>query len=67
MKQMEMANRHRGRRGQSTVEYLLVVVMILLAVIYGIKTVLQPKVETQMDNAGTAVDTAGKKLQEALK
>ena len=51
--------RQRDRRtGQSTVEYLLVVVAVLLAVIYGVKALLQPKVETQMTNAGALMDKA---------
>ena len=55
----------RQKKGQSTVEYLLVVVAVLLAVIYGVKTLLQPKVETHMTNAGTLMDKASTEFQTA--
>ena len=57
----------RGRRdrGQSTVEYLLVVVAVLLAVMFGVRKVLQGKVEDQMKNAGAIVDKAGTELKTA--
>lgn len=53
-------------RGQSTVEYLLVVVAVLLAVMYGVRTVLQGKVEDRMTDAGTAITNAGTELKTAI-
>ena len=52
----------RHRRGQSTLEYLLVVVAALLAVLYGVKVVLQPKVKTNVDAAGAILDKANTEL-----
>jgi len=56
----------RRKRGQSTVEYLLVFVGVLLAVIFGVKSVLEPGVKGRMDNAGTALTNAGTKLTTSL-
>lgn len=58
-----MMRGEQARSGQSTVEYLLVVVAVLLAVIYGVKTLLQPKIEGHMDNAGALVDKASTEFQ----
>lgn len=50
------------RRGQSTIEYILVAVAVLLAVMYGVKTVLEPKIQSRMDQAGQIIDKAGAAL-----
>ena len=55
--------RRGGSQGQSTVEYLLVVVAVLLAILYGVRKLLQPKIETRMQEAGSLLDAAGGKLQ----
>ena len=55
----------RNCRGQSTLEYLLIVVAVLLAVIYGVRTVMQTKVEDRMTDAGKLVDRAGTEFQTA--
>ena len=53
------------RRGQSTIEYILVAVAVLLAVMYGVKTVLEPKMQSRMDQAGQIIDKAAQKLDAA--
>ena len=55
-----------ARRGQVTVEYMLVLVAVLLAVIFAIKTILQPKVEAQFKQSGNLMDKAGNEFQSAL-
>ena len=55
----------RDARGQSTLEYLLVAVAILLAVLVGVRSVIQPKVTTNLDNAGKIMDKAGNELKTA--
>ena len=47
-----------GGRGQSTVEYMLVVAMMLLLALYGIRKVLQKKMTTNLDNAGGVLSAA---------
>ena len=56
----------RSRRGQSTVEYLLVLLVVLMAVIFAVKSVLQPAVNNQYNSAGSAVTKATGKLDQAL-
>lgn len=56
-----------GRGGQSTVEYMLVLLAVLLAVIAGVNTILKPKVESRMNEVGVGLDTAGNKLANSLK
>ena len=55
----------RGARGQSTLEYLLVAVAILLAVLVGVRTVIQPKVTAGIAGAGNIMDRAGTELTNA--
>ena len=55
-----------GARGQSTLEYLLMAVAVLLAVLYGVRTVLQAKTEARMDDAGKIIDKAGAELKTAV-
>ncbi len=56
-----MGNR-RGVRGQSVVEYTLLIVTVILAALYGITQVMSPKLKTQMDNNGTMMDGASTEL-----
>ena len=58
--------RGRGVRGQSTLEYLLVVVAILLAVLYGVKSLIQPGVEARMQDADKTIKKAGTQLKTAV-
>jgi hypothetical protein len=54
-----------GVRGQSTVEYLLVAVAVLIAILFGVKSVIQPKTKERMNQAGKVIDRAGTELQTA--
>lgn len=49
-------------RGQSVVEYTLLIVTVILAALYGITQVISPKLKTQMDNDGTMMNNAGTEL-----
>ena len=49
-------------RGQSTMEYLLVIIAVLVAVIFAVDKIMKPKVDTQFKNASDIVKTAGDKL-----
>ncbi len=51
------------RRGQSTMEYLLVIIAVLIAVIAAINTIMKPKVDAQYTNAGGMLDKAGTELK----
>ena len=53
------------RRGQSTLEYLLVGVAVLLAVLFGVK-LIQPEVENRMTDAGGTIIKAGTELKTAV-
>ena len=55
----------RDARGQSTLEYLLVAVAILLAVLVGVRSVIQPKVTAGIAGAGNIMDKAGNELVNA--
>ena len=57
----------RSRRGQSTVEYLLVLLVVLMAVIFAVKNVLQPAVNNQYNSAGGAITNATARLANSLK
>ena len=61
-----MQVRGSGVRGQSTLEYLLVGVAVLLAVLYGVKTLIQPGVEARMSDADKTITKAGTELKAAV-
>jgi uncharacterized protein (UPF0333 family) len=48
-----------GKRGQSTLEYLLVAVAVLLAAVFGARAFIQPNTETRMEEAGDLMNRAG--------
>ena len=61
-----MRQARRAWRGQVTVEYMLVLVAILLAVIYAVQSILQPKTEAQFKQAGNMLDEAGNQFNTQL-
>jgi len=63
---MERVRHACGARAQSTMEYLLIVVAVLLAVIFGVKTVIQPKSEERMTQAGQVLDKAKTQINTAV-
>ena len=54
------------RKGQSILEYVLLFTVITLAVAYGVKMVIQPKIESQLDTAGDAVEKGTDELSSQL-
>lgn len=54
-------------KGQSTLEYILVLAAIIAAVALAAGTVLQQGINTTMTNAGGAVENAATQLQTNLK
>ena len=57
----------RMERGQSTLEYILVLAAIIAAVAIAANTLLAPAVSTTMTNATAAVTNAGTELGNKLK
>lgn len=51
--------------GQSTLEYLLVVVAVLVAILVAVKGGVEPKVSARMNEAGAIIDKAGTELRTA--
>ncbi len=66
MKGDDRRSSKRATRGQSTLEYLLVGVAVLLAVLFGVKTLIQPGVEDRMRDAGSTITKAGTELKTAV-
>lgn len=56
----------RTSRGQSTVEYLLVLVAVLLVVMVAISGAIKTKIKDQTDNAGKIMDKASTELKTAV-
>ena len=57
---------HVGRRGQSTLEYILVISAILVAVIVAANTVIRTGTNQVMTDANNTMTNASKKLSEKL-
>lgn len=57
-------DRRHGRRsrGQSTLEYILVIAAVLLAIIAAIGRVLTPRVDQVQNQAGNALSTASNRF-----
>ena len=56
----------RQRRGQSTLEYVLVAAAILAAIIVGANTYMKPAVQTAMQDAGNTITKSTNKLTNRL-
>ena len=59
-------NLKRGTKGQSTLEYILVVAAILVAVIIAANGLIKPAVNTAMTDSGAIVTGASSKLKTGL-
>ena len=55
----------RRKKGQSILEYTLLITAVILAVVYGANTVIKAKVKDQMDTASKIADKAKTELQTA--
>ena len=60
------ARKSYGRRGQSTLEYILVLAAILVAVIFAANTLMRPAVNTAMTDASNTITSATGKLKTGL-
>lgn len=56
----------RERRGQSTLEYILVLAAILAAVIAGATTIIKPAVTTALTDSGATMNAATAKVKTGL-
>ncbi len=54
------------RRGQSTLEYVLILAAILATIIVAAGTVIKPAVEKTMTDSQTVIEEASGKLQDGL-
>ncbi len=54
------------RKGQSILEYTLLITAVVLAVVYGANTIIAKKAKANMETAGTIMDTANTKLTNAI-
>jgi Flp pilus assembly pilin Flp len=55
----------RRKRGQSVLEYALLITAVALAVVYGANKIIAKKVKTNMDTAGGVIDKADSELKNA--
>ena len=56
----------RKRRGQTTIEYVLLLTLLLLGILYGVNTVMKDKVKATMDTSGKVIDKGTSHLAEKL-
>lgn len=56
----------RGRKGQSTLEYILVLAAVLVAVIVAANTLIRPAVDKGMTDASDTMKAATGRLQKGL-
>lgn len=59
------AGTHQHRKGQGTLEYLLILAVVILAVVAA-TVVLRPSFDKQMAASEKTIKAAGTKLQEKL-
>lgn len=53
----------KARKGQSILEYVLLLAVVLLAVIYGANNIIKEKAKKNMDTAGAILDKADTELR----
>lgn len=53
-----MKTRLTTQKAQSILEYVLLMAVVVLVIIYGANEVLKPKAKANMESAGKALDTA---------
>lgn len=46
------------KKGQSMLEYVLLITVLVLVIIYGARSIIQPNAKAQMDKAGTLMGNA---------
>lgn len=61
-KYKEKGNPEQRRRGQSTLEYMIILAGVVGVVIWAAATLIKPGVTTSLNNAQTAIDDAANKL-----
>lgn len=55
----------KARKGQSILEYVLLLAVVLLAVLYGANNIIKDKAKKNMDTAGAILDKADAELRTA--
>ena len=53
----------KSRKGQSILEYVLLLAVVLLAVLYGANNIIKAKAKKNMDTAGAILDKADSELR----
>ena len=56
----------RKRKGQSVLEYTLLITAVILAIVYGVNTIIAKKAKAQFEGAGAMLDTAQAKWSAAV-
>lgn len=54
------------KKAQSMLEYVLLITVVALVIIYGANNVIKPQAKDQIDTAGNAVATAVSKFSAAV-
>ena len=54
------------RKGQSVLEYTLLLTAVILAIVYGVNTIIAKQAKAQFDSAGTMLTNAQEKLDAAV-
>ena len=54
------------KKGQSNLEYTLLITAVILAVVYGANMMIAKKAKLSMDDAGSALDKARTELKAAI-
>ena len=55
----------RKKRGQSILEYTLLIAAVVLAVVYGANKIISVRAKTTMDDSGLLLDKAAEELRTA--
>ena len=64
---MMKVGKHGNRKGQSTIEYLLILAVIIAAVVVAATNLIRPAVTRTMDSSQTAIQNAADQLSAKLR
>lgn len=57
--------KRKARKGQSILEYVILLAVVLLAVLYGANNIIKVKAQQNMDTAGDILERANDELRNA--
>ncbi len=63
---LKEVRRMRQKKGQSILEYALLITAVVIAVVYGANNIIRNRAQETMDTAGDVINHAGNELRSGM-